>query len=267
MANPARLHVLRLSLAAALYGAFGVTALAGDQPLQPHGTVTGFIVGLRQTVSESGARVLDEAAQWLAKFEFAAPKGDLRPGSHALALQTTGHDAIPLGARTVTLTDSADSTIATASRSSHLTLQALADATVASSDRGWSFGHARSNLGAEIGDTALDPSTYLAANITHGPAIGGALAEQSLGGHDIELGLPMPAFPDTHITAARYWWGDRAFMPEVQGYRLGLSYDLNQHLQFEGGRSEDQIHGVAEFFGLRYTLPLDTKRPPGVMLP
>ena len=267
MANPARLHVLRLILAAALYGALGVTALAGDQPLPPHGTVTGFIVGLRQTVSESGARALDEAAQWFAKLEFATPKDKLRPGSNTLALQTTSHDAIPLGARAVALTDAADGTIASADRPSHLSLQALGAATVASGDRGWSFGHAQSNLGAEIGDTAVDPTTYLSANITHGPAIGGALAEHSLGGHDVELGLPMPAFPDTHITAARYWWGDRAFMPEVQGYRVGLSYDLNRHLQFEGGRSEDQVHGVAGFFGLRYTLPLDTKRPAGVMLP
>jgi len=265
MANHAGMGVCHLALAAAFCSLAGGTALAGDEPPATHGTVTGFIVGMRQSVSESGAHVLDEAEQLLSKLDLGSGSaGDLRQGISTLALEATDHVAtriakfIPLGAND-------DVPASTAKRPARLGLQALAAATVVSSDRGWSIGHAQSNLGAEIGDEAADPATYLTSNINHGPVVGTALAEQSLGGHDVELGLPLPAIPNMHVTAARYWWGDRTFLQSVDGYRVGLSYDINQHLRFEGGRSEDQVHRAGGFFGLHYSLPLDTKRPPGVM--
>ncbi|MDE2229199.1 MAG: hypothetical protein KGL11_09190 [Alphaproteobacteria bacterium] len=274
MANHAWLRVPRVGLVAALCGLASGTALAGDETPHPHGTVTAFIVGLRQTVSESGERVLGEAARWLTKLELGTGAiRDLRPGFSALALEETRQAAIPvarmlpLGARDSETENRTDGMLAALHRQTRLGLQGLAEATVATADRGWSYGNAQSNLGAEIGGTALDPETYLAGNINRGPVTGAALAEHSLGERDIELGLPMPLLPNMHVTAARYWWGDRAFAPAVQGYRFGLTYEITQHLQFEGGRSEDTIHGVAGFFGLHYTVPLDTKRPPGVMPP
>src|SRR5487761_220309 len=269
MAKPAWLAVLRVGLAAAFCGLASGTALAGDAPPQPHGTVTAFIVGLRQTASESSARVLGAAEQLLSKLEIGTGAiGDLRPGISALALQATGHAAVrvarivPLGVRDASESDDEP---AAAHRQTHLGLQELAAATVVRGDPNWAVGHAQPNLGIEIGNAAVDPETYLTGNLNRGPVVGAALAEHSLGGHDIELGLPLPALPDMHVTAARYWWGDRTFLQEVQGYRVGLSYDINQHLRFEGGRSDDQVHGVAGFFGFRYSVPLDTKRPPGVM--
>ncbi|HYL34015.1 MAG TPA: hypothetical protein VEU53_12815 [Stellaceae bacterium] len=254
-----------MALAAAFCGLAGGTALAGDELPAVHGTVTGFIAGMRQSVSESGASALDEAEQLLSKLDLGAGSaGDLRQGIGTLALEATNHVAtriakiIPLGADN-------DVPASTAKRPARLGLQALAAATVVNGDRGWSIGHVQSNLGAEIGDEAIDPATYLTSNVNRGPVVGAALAEQSLGGHDVELGLPLPAIPEMHVTAARYWWGDRTFLQSVEGYRVGLSYDINQHLRFEGGRSEDQVHGAGGFFGLHYSVPLDTKRPPGVM--
>src|SRR5215469_2855374 len=265
MANYAWTGVCRLALAAVFCGLAGGTALAGDESPATHGSVTGFIVGMRQSVSESGARVLDEAKQLLSKLDLGADSaGDLRQGISALALDATDHVATRI-AKIIPLGADDDASASIAKRPTHFGLQALAAATVVSGDRGWSIGHAQSSLNAEIGDEAVDPATYLTGNINHGPVVGTALAEQSLGGHDIELGLPMPAMPDMHVTAARYWWGDRTFLQSVDGYRIGLSYDLNQHLRFEGGRSEDQVHGTGGFFGLHYSLPLDTERPPGVM--
>lgn len=265
MSNRAWMGVIRLALAAAFCGLAGGTALAGDEPPASHGAVTGFIVGMRQSVSESGARVLDEAEQLLSKLDLGSGSaGDLRQGISTLALEATDHVAariakfIPIGAND-------DVPASTVKRPARLGLQALAAETVVSAGRGWSIGHAQTNLGAEIGDEAVDPATFLTSNIDRGPVVGTALAEQSLGGHDVEFGLPLPAIPDMHVTAARYWWGDRTFLQSVEGYRVGLSYDINQHLRFEGGRSEDQVHGAGGFFGLHYSLPLDTKRPPGVM--
>jgi hypothetical protein len=262
------MHVVRAALAVALWGVASGTALAGAQPPRPQGTVVAFIVGLRQTVTDSSARVLDEAAHWLRRLELGTgPIGDLRPGINALALAAPGRAIIPVASvipRGRPRNDGSSATFAVP-RQTRLGLQELAAATVVSGDRNWSIGHAQSNLGAEIGETALDPEAYLTGNLTRGPAVGAAVAEHALGGHDIELSLPLPDLPSMHIAAARYWWGDRMFVEAVQGYRVGVSYDINHHLQFEGGRSEDQVHGVTGFFGLRYTVPLDTKRPPGVM--
>ena len=269
MANHVSVGALRLTLAAAFCGLAGGTALAADAPPAPHSAVTGFIVDMRQTVSDSSARVVDAAEQLLSKLELGGGSaGDIRPGIGALAVRGTDQVAariakfVPLGAVD---SDSAPANVDAAKRSAGLGLQALAADTVISGDRGWSIGHARSNLGAEIGNAAVDPATYLTGSLNHGPVVGTALAEQSLGGHDLELGLPVPAMPEMHVTAARYWWGDRTFLQSVEGYRVGLSFDLNQHLRFEGGRSEDQVHGSGGFLGLHYSLPLDTERPPGVM--
>jgi hypothetical protein len=186
MANPAWLRVRRAGLAAAFCGLASGTALAGEAPPQPHGTVAAFIVGLRQTVSESSARVLDEAAQWLGKLELGTGTiGDLRPGISALALQATGHAAVrvarivPLGIRDASESDDMP---AAAHRQTRLGLQALAAATVVRGDPNWAVGHAQPNLGIEIGDAAVDPETYLTGNLNRGPAVGAALAEHSLGG-------------------------------------------------------------------------------------
>lgn len=268
MASHVSMGALRLTVAAALCGLAGGTASAADAAPAPHSAITGFIVDMRQTVSDSSARVVDTAEQLLSKLELGGDSdSDMRSGSGTLTVKGTDQVAariakfIPLGA--------AESDTAPAKtdvkRPAGLGLKALAADTVISGDRGWSIGHARSNLGAEIGNEAIDPANYLTDSLNHGPVVGTALAEQSLGGHDIELGLPVPAMPDMHVTAARYWWGDRTFLQPVDGYRVGLSYDINQHLRFEGGRSDDQVRGAGGFFGLHYSLPLDNERPPGVM--
>lgn len=269
MASHVPMGALRLTLAAVFCGLAGGTALAADAPPASHSAVTGFIVDMRQTVSDSSARVVDEAEQLLSKLELGGGSAaDRRPDTGMLAVRGTDPVAariakfIPLGAVD---SDAVPAKVDAAKRPTGLGLQTLAADTVISGDRGWSIGHAQSNLGAEIGNEAVDPATYLTDSPNHGPVVGTALAEQSLGGHDLELGLPVPAMPDMHVTAARYWWGDRTFLQSVEGYRVGLSYDLNQHLRFEGGRSEDQVHGAGGFFGLHYSLPLDTERPPGVM--
>jgi len=268
MASHASMGVLRLTLAAAFCGLAGGTALAADAAPALHSAITGFIVDMRQTVSNSSARVVDTAAQLLSKLELDGGLGGAtRPDDDVLGVTATDPVAariakfIPLGAAEP---DTAPAKT-NAKRPTSLGLLGLAADTVISGDRGWSIGHAQSNLGAEIGNEAVDPASYLTDALNHGPVVGTALAEQSLGGHDIELGLPVPAMPDMHVTAARYWWGDRTFLQSVEGYRVGLSYDINQHLRFEGGRSDDQIHGAGGFFGLHYSLPLDTERPPGVM--
>lgn len=251
MAKDAWVRVLRLGLAVAFWAVASGMAFAGDKP--QHAAVIGFLVGLRQTVSESGARAFDQAAQWLSKLDLGNnPAGKLHPGVNALALGAADSDLVQAAADTV-------------QRPTGLGLQAWAAATVISGDRGWFIGHAQSNLSAEIGDDAVNPTTYLTANLSRGAVVGSAVVERSFGGHDLELGLPMPAMTELHVTAARYWWGDRAFLQPVEGYRVGLSYDLTPHLQFEGGRSDDQVHGSGGFFGLHYSLPLDIGRPPGVM--
>lgn len=269
MVSHVSMGALRLTLAAALCGLAGGTALAADAPPAPHGVVTGFIVDMRQTVSDSSARMVDKAEELLSKLDLDGVSGsDTHADDGALGVDATDQVAariakfIPLSAVD---SDSMPAKADATKRPTGLGLQALAADTVISGDRGWSIGHAQSNLGAEIGSDAVDPATYLTNGVNHGPVVGTALAEQSLGGHDLELGLPVPAMPDVHVTAARYWWGDRTFLQSVDGYRVGLSYDLNQHLRFEGGRSDDQIHGAGGFFGLHYSLPLDTERPPGVM--
>jgi hypothetical protein len=67
MAGYARLHVMRVALAAALCGVPSSAALANDAPPPRHGAVIAFMVGLRQTVNDSSARVFDEAAHWLSQ--------------------------------------------------------------------------------------------------------------------------------------------------------------------------------------------------------
>src|SRR5690348_4474111 len=158
MASHVSIGALRLALAAALCGLAGSTALAADVPPAPHSAVTGFIVDMRQTVSDSSARVVDKAEELLSKLDLGGGSaGDMRPDTDVLAVKETDPVAtriakiIPLGAANA---DSAPAKADTAKRPTGLGLEALAADTVISGDRGWSIGHAQSNLGAEMGSEA-----------------------------------------------------------------------------------------------------------------
>src|SRR5690348_7357820 len=105
MASNVSVGALRLTLAAASCVLVGGSALVADAPPAPHGAVTGFIVDMRQTVSDSSARVVDAAEQLLSKLELGGGSaGDMRPGIGALAVRGTDQVAariakfIPLGA-------------------------------------------------------------------------------------------------------------------------------------------------------------------------
>ena len=96
---------LRLTLAIAFCGLAGGTALAADTAPAPHSAITGFIVDMRQTVSNSGARVVDTAEQLLSKLELGGvADSDMHSGGDVLAVKGTDQVAtriakfIPLGA-------------------------------------------------------------------------------------------------------------------------------------------------------------------------
>lgn len=264
----ARLRGVRVAFALALTGVSGV-AYAADEAAPPKG-VAGFVQEMRQSLSDTGLpRAAAAAAQWVAKAELSvATARALRPSLGMLAFATATPAAMPVGEvvafrdRAPQIEGESEANSAPA-RQQRLSLADISRQAVATPDRNWVL--SRSNLGAEIGTAAIDPATYLTSATGRGPAIGSALAEHSLAGHDIEIGWPMPLLPQARISAGHYWWGDRAFTPEVQGNRVSLSYALNEHLQFEGGGSRDSVHGSAGFFGLRYNVPLDTGKLPGVM--
>lgn len=135
----------RLTLAIAFCGLAGGTALAADASPAPHSAITGFIVDMRQTVSNSSERVIDTAEQFLTKLELGGVSdGDMRSGSNVLALKGTDQVAtriakfIPLGAAEPDTAPAKSNT----KRPTGLGLQALATDTVISGDRGWSIGRA-----------------------------------------------------------------------------------------------------------------------------
>lgn len=251
-----------LAAAAIALGCVVGPAYAGDGP----NSVYGFIVGLRQSVSDGGRRAMGEAAGALARLELGAGlTRELRPG-FGISSETQARAAVPVGAAFASRTPSlAGETGATATPAQkRLSLQDVTSgASITPSDHSWSLDRARANLGAEIGSMATDPATYLTGNIYRGPNTGAALAEQSYEGRDVELGLPLR--PDLRATVAHYWWGERAFSPIVDGYRFSLRYDLSKNLQFEGGDTQDALHGSTGFFGIRYSKPLGLDRLPGVM--
>jgi len=266
----ARLRGVRVALALVLMGVSGV-AYAADEAVPAKGAA-GFVQDMRQTLSDTGLpHAVAAAAQWVAKAELSvATARELRPSLGMLAFATATTAALPIGEvvalheRTPQTEGQSEANSAPA-RQKRLSLADISRQAVATPDRNWVLSRSRSNLGVEIGTAAIDPATYLTTGTDRGPAIGSALAEHSLAGHDIELGWPMPSLPQARISAGHYWWGDRAFTPEVQGNRVSLSYAVNEHLQFEGGGSQDTVHGSTGFFGLRYNVPLDTDKLPGVM--
>ncbi|HTC18221.1 MAG TPA: hypothetical protein VK690_03835 [Stellaceae bacterium] len=260
-------RVRQFASAAALSGtlvAAGTPAFAEEAAALDGKGISAFTLGLRQTLTESGlTHAVGAAASWMGQLEIGLGSSrDMRPSLGLLALETNSH-AIPVNPAA----KSRDRAPAAAGGNNafddpphtqhRLSLATLSQATVASLNHSFALGHAQSNLGAEMSGTALDPASYLAGGTTRGPVIGLALAEHSLSGHDIELGLPVPYLDGARIAAARYWWGDGVFTPLVEGTRVSLKMDLTPHIQFEGGATQDPVHGRAGFVGLRYSVSFE----------
>lgn len=270
MGNRALLRALQLASAAALAGALlgAVTPAFADNAQQPEGkSITAFILGLRQTITDGGlSHAVGAAANWVNKVEIGlGASRDLRPGLGLLALETNSR-MIPLSPaaanrdRAAAAEDEQAGPGASPRSQRPLSLADLSREAVATNDRSWSLGHAQANLGAETSVTALDPVSYFADGTTRGPVVGGALAEHSLAGHDIEFGLPVPYLDGARIAAAHYWWGDGVFTPLVEGTRVSLKMEVMPHLQFESGATQDPVHGNAGFFGVRYSVPLEDEK-------
>jgi hypothetical protein len=84
--------------------------------------------------------------------------------------------------------------------------------------------------------------------------IGRALAEQSLAGHNIEVGLPLS--PWVSVAGARYWWGAQDMMPEVHGSRVGLKLTPAPYVEVEAGRMQDSERSNGAFVSARLSIPL-----------
>jgi hypothetical protein len=263
MDKHALLRALRIASAAALSGALLAASMPAfaDGPAPPAGGdgkgISAFILGLRQSLAGGGLSAVGAAAHWVNKLEIGVGTGDdMRPGLGLLALGT--------GSRLVAINPAAENRASASDgdfdgpgaspRSQHpLSLASLSAATLSSADNGWETGHSQANFGA-------DPEADLASGVTRGPVVGSALAEHSLSGHDVELGLPLPYLDGVHVAAARYWWGDGVFSPQVQGTRVSLKMNLMPNVQFEGGATQDAVHGEGEFVGLRYNVALDNPK-------
>jgi hypothetical protein len=260
MNDRALLRALQLASAAALSGTLLTASLPAfaDGPTPPSGGdgkgISAFILGLRQSLAGGGVSAMGSAAHWMDKLEIGiGTGGDMRPGMGLVALES-GTRLVPVNpaaAKHAAASDENFDGSGASPRSQHpLSLASLSEATLSSADNGWELGHAQTNFGA-------DPETDLASGVTRGPVVGSALAEHSLSGHDVEFGLPLPYLDGVHIAAARYWWGDGVFTPAVQGTRVSMKMNLMPNVQFEGGASQDAVHGQSEFVGLRYSMALD----------
>jgi hypothetical protein len=264
MNSHALARVLQLASAAALSGALVVagTPAFAEGAAAPDGTgISAFTLGLRQTLTEDGlSHAVGAAAGWMGKLEIGlGTSRDMRPSLGLFALESNSRvvPVMPVAKnhdRAAAIQDDNDASDDPPRAQHRLSLATLSQATVAALNHSFALGHAQANLGAEMSGTALDPQSYLANGTTRGPVVGMALAEHSLSGHDIELGLPVPYLDGARITAARYWWGDGVFTPLVEGTRVSLKMDLTPHVQFEGGATQDPVHGKAGFVGLRYSV-------------
>jgi hypothetical protein len=270
MENRVLLRAVQLASAAALAGAL-ISSVApafaeGAQQTDGKG-ISAFILGLRQSITDGGlSHAVGVAANWMNRMEIGVGTSrDLRPGLGLLALETNSR-MVPLNPAAANRDHAAASENDDAESDSsprgqrRLSLAALSQEAVATSERSWALGHAQANLGAEMSATALDPVSYLTNATTRGPVVGSALAEHSLSGHDIEFGLPVPYLDGARIAAAHYWWGDGVFTPLVEGTRVSLKMQVMPHLQFEGGGTQDPVHGNAGFLGMRYSVPLEDEK-------
>ncbi len=270
MENRVLLRALQLASAAALAGALvssGTPAFAGDAEHPDGKSISAFMLGLRQSITDGGlSHAVGAAANWVNKIEIGlGTSRDLRPGLGLLALETNSRmvPVSPAAARSDHAAAAGDEYAgpeASPRGQRRLSLATLSQTAVASNDHSWSLGHAQANLGAEMSATALDPASYLTNSTTRGPVVGSALAEHSLSGHDIEFGLPVPYLDGARIAAAHYWWGDGVFTPLVEGTRVSLKIEVMPHLQFESGATQDPVHGNAGFFGMRYNVPLEDEK-------
>jgi len=259
MDKHALLRALRIASAAALSGALLAASMPAfaDGPAPPAGGdgkgISAFILGLRQSLAGGGVSAMGAAAHWVNQLEIGVGTGnDMRPGMGLLALET-GSRLVPVNPAAANRAASSEDFDGpgASSRSQHpLSLASLSEATLSSAGNDWELGHTQTNFGA-------DPESDLMSGVTRGPVVGSALAEHSLSSHDVEFGLPLPYLDGVHIAAARYWWGDGVFTPSVQGTRVSLKMNLMPNVQFEGGATQDAVHGQGEFVGLRYSVPLD----------
>jgi hypothetical protein len=262
MEHRALLRALQLASAAALSGALLATSMPAfaDGPAPQAGGegkgISAFILGLRQSLTGGGASAVGAAVHWMNNLEIGIGTGsDMRPGLGLLALET-GSRLVPVNpeaANRAASTEDFDGPGASPRSQHPLSLATLSEATISSAGNGWETGHTQANF-------AADPESDLISGVTRGPVVGSALAEHSLSGHDVEFGLPLPYLDGVHIAAARYWWGDGVFSPSVQGTRVSLKMNLMPNVQFEGGATQDAVHGQGEFVGLRYSVALDNPK-------
>jgi hypothetical protein len=118
------------------------------------------------------------------------------------------------------------------------------------------LGHASPSFGAA---TAGQPSSgFVAMNGGEGLGRSGrGVAEQALAGHELNVGIPVPALPWAQLAGGRFWWGTAGLMPEVRGTRVGLKLAPLPLVEVEGGRMQDNVRGPGAYVSARLRIPLN----------
>lgn len=212
------------------------------------------IVGLRQTLFDGSTDAASRAVRWTDKLALDGLGAVLRSSLGLAAGLPSPRQPAASAPVSVAVADRG-----LPSRGADAVLRALGGLAFGGGsgrDTTLALGRPSPSLGVA---TAGQPSTALVGTNGSEPLgrTGRSVTEQALAGHEVAMGIPVPALPWAQLSAGRYWWGTADLMPEVHGTRAGLKLAPLPFVEVEGGRMEDNARGAGAYVSARLRIPLD----------
>jgi hypothetical protein len=203
--------------------------------------------------SSAIAKVVDRAASWWRALDLGLHGGE-STGSRLATPQSPAGDG-GTGSSIMSLARPVDADLPATmfNAGAWRAWQSMSQTTLSASDGNWMMHPLPSTSFVTASGTTPTLSRPLDADST----IGRAMSEQTLAGHDIEVGLPLSQW--MAISGSHYWFGAQDVTQEVRGNRVGLKLTPTPYVAIEGGRMQDSERNNGTFVSARLSIPFGTQ--------
>ena len=120
-------------------------------------------------------------------------------------------------------------------------------------DQEFPYDHKRGGIGFEARSSVAELNANKYYRISTWNAGYNGIQEKALGGHDIELGVPLPYMNWAKVYAKRFKWEGDTTASDIQGDDLSLRANLPFGLSVEGGRRNFSTNGNSDENFVRLT--------------
>jgi adhesin/invasin len=116
------------------------------------------------------------------------------------------------------------------------------------------YGHSRASIGAELKTSVAELTANRYYSNSDWKTVKSGNEERALGGHDIEVGVPLPYMPTTYLRLKDFEWYAYGNTENFKGSTYSLSSKINNQLSFEFGLTKSNNKEDQTFVQLSYNL-------------